>query len=244
MGPTMSNPDQEQRPRAVGEAAPYRAQAFRDVAMFFRIAWEFWRGFHFLRGTSRAVTFYGSARIPNSDPLYAMAKETARAIAAEGIAIVTGGGPSLMEAANAGAIEAGGQSIGVNIFLPREQTYNPFVRHGIRIRYFFVRKVLLCRYSEAFVIFPGGFGTLDELFEIITLMKTKKMIERPVILVDHHYWRGLLDWCQKVLVPRGTISQDELDFIQIVDSSEEVVKLLRAKNYFKNNKISAANANR
>jgi uncharacterized protein (TIGR00730 family) len=207
-------------------SAPYRARFVADVAMFFRIAFQFWRGFHFLRNTRRAVTVFGSARTPDDHPYCQIAYEISRDIASHGIAIVTGGGGAIMQAANRGAHEAGAPSIGINIEIAREQHLNPFVTRSLKCRYFFVRKVLLCRYSEAFVVLPGGFGTLDELFEIITLIQTKKMHTRPVVLIGTEYWKGLLDWAKEVLIRDGMITAEELSRLRVVDSSEEALRIL------------------
>ena len=207
-------------------AAPFRASFFKDVQIFFRISFEFWRGFHFLRGTGRAVTVFGSARLNPDHPYCLAAQELSCRLAKKGFAIITGGGGSIMQAANQGAKEGGGPSIGININLPREQYLNNFVTHGLKCQYFFVRKVLLCRYSEAFVVFPGGFGTLDEFFELITLIQTKKMIERPVVLVGSEFWRGMLDWCKSTLIPNGMITEKEFARIVVVDKIEDALRVI------------------
>ena len=208
--------------------APYRARVFRDLGLFFRIGLEFLKGFHFLRGTQRAITIFGSARLPIDHPHCVNARLVASRLTQQGFAIITGGGPSIMKAANQGAFEAGGHSIGINIEIPREQQINPFVHRGLKSRYFFVRKVLLCRYSEAFVIFPGGFGTLDEFFEIVTLIQTKKMIDRPIVLVGREFWSGFLAWCRTTLLTQGMINEQELDRLKVVDSPEEVLAYLQS----------------
>jgi uncharacterized protein (TIGR00730 family) len=207
-------------------SAPHRAQFFRDVGIFFRISFEFWRGFHFLRTTRRAVTIFGSARLPEQHPDCQDAAKLAAYFAKAGITVITGGGPGIMQAANRGAFQANGDSVGINIEIPREQHINPFVHRGLKSRYFFVRKVLLCRYSEAFIAYPGGFGTLDEFFELITLIQTGKMIERPVILVGRKFWAGLIEWCRTTLIPAGMISSDELNRIQLVDHADEAKEKL------------------
>jgi len=211
---------------AGGPAAPFRALVVNDIQMFLRIAYEFWRGFHFLRNTRRAVTVFGSARLPANHPFCAEARAFSSAYAKKGFTIITGGGPSIMQAANQGAFEAGGRSIGINIEIAREQHINPYVTAGLKCRYFFVRKVLLCRYSEAFVIFPGGFGTLDELLEITTLMQTKKMIQRPVILVGTEFWNGFLSWCRTTLLAEKMISEAELARWVVVENAEQAVAKL------------------
>jgi uncharacterized protein (TIGR00730 family) len=213
-------------PKDVG--APFAAKWTKDIPIFFRTAFSFWQGMHFLRHTKRAVTFFGSARVPMEHDFYQQARATSAELAKRGFTIITGGGPSLMQAANQGAHEAGGKSIGVNIQIPHEQGFNPFVTHGIKSRYFFVRKVLLARYSEAFVVYPGGFGTLDELFEIITLLQTGKMINRPVVLVGREFWSGLLAWCRGTLLAHGMINEKELNRIKVVDTTEEVIAALKS----------------
>lgn len=194
--------------------------------MFFRIAFQFWRGFHFLRNTRRAVTIFGSARTPDQHPYCTIAYRIAHEIAKKDIAIITGGGGAIMQAANRGAIDAGAPSVGINIEIPMEQRSNPYLTRSLKCRYFFVRKVLLSRYSEAFVALPGGFGTLDELFEIITLVKTRKMHERPLVLIGTEFWSGLLKWSEEVLVRDGMITETEFKSIRVVDTPEEALKLL------------------
>ena len=211
---------------SISYKAPYRARFFADVAMFFRIGFQFWRGFHFLRNTRRAVTLFGSARTPDHHPYCQIAYQIAHEIAKKDIAIITGGGGAIMQAANRAAIDAGAPSIGINIEIPMEQRSNPFLTRSLKCRYFFVRKVLLSRYSEAFVALPGGFGTLDELFEIITLIKTLKMKERPLILIGTEFWSGLLKWAEEVLVRDGMISIEEFNSIEVVDTADEALRCL------------------
>jgi uncharacterized protein (TIGR00730 family) len=221
------NPLEQDRSRSsVGHAAPYRARMIADVAMFIRISFQFWRGFHFLRNTRRAITVFGSARTPDQHPYCELARAVARAIGEQGIAIVTGGGGAVMQAANRGAFEAGAPSIGINITIEREQKANPYLTRSLVCRYFFVRKVLLCRYSEAFVILPGGFGTLDEFFEIITLIQTGKMRQRPVVLIGSGFWDGLLDWCRQTLIPQGMITEAEFARIHVADTADEALARL------------------
>ena len=210
----------------ISYSAPYRARFIADVAMFFRIAFQFWRGFHFLRNTKRAVTVFGSARTPSDHPYCKIAYEVSRDIASHGIAIITGGGGAIMQAANQGAFEKGAPSIGINIEIEREQHLNPFLSASLKCRYFFVRKVLLCRYSEAFVVLPGGFGTLDELFEIVTLVQTRKMKPRPIVLIGTEYWAGLLEWAKTILIRDGMITVEEFSRLKVVDTSAEALKIL------------------
>ncbi len=207
-------------------AAPYRAAFFKDVFIFFRILTEFWRGFHFLRNTGRAVTVFGSARLKADHPYCLAAQNLSRNLSKKGFAIITGGGGSIMAAANLGCKEGGSPSIGINIGLPREQQLNSFVTHGLKVHYFFVRKVLLCRYSEAFVVFPGGFGTLDEMFELITLIQTNKMIDRPIVLIGIEFWRGMIQWCRDTLLVNGMITEKELSRLVVVDEIDEALRVI------------------
>jgi uncharacterized protein (TIGR00730 family) len=209
--------------------APFRAQVFHDIAIFLRLGFYFWWGFHFMRNTRRAITIFGSARLPQESPHCQGAREVAKRFGKRGFTIVTGGGPAIMQAANQGAFEAAAKSIGINIHIPHEQGTNPYVTSAIKIRYFFVRKVLLCRYSEAFVVYPGGFGTLDELFEVVTLIQTGRMIDRPVILVGREFWGGMIDWMRDQMMPMKMISESELARIKVVDSSDEVEAYLSSR---------------
>ncbi len=190
-----------------------------------RIMGEFVDGFDVLARIGMAVTVFGSARIKEGSPYYDAAREVGRGLAERGYAVITGGGPGLMEAANRGANEAGGLSIGCNIELPHEQSPNPYANLSIDFRYFFVRKTMFVKYSEAFVVFPGGFGTLDELFEALTLIQTAKVERFPVVLYGSEYWSGLLDWIRDRLLVEGMVSQSDLDLIQVVDTTEEVCSI-------------------
>jgi uncharacterized protein (TIGR00730 family) len=199
-----------------------------DPWRVFRIMGEFVEGFDTLAKTGRAVAIFGSARVPVGDPQYEAARETARLVAEAGFAVVTGGGPGVMEAANRGAVDGGGLSIGCNIELPFEQGTNPYVEVSINFRYFFVRKTMFVKYSEAFIIFPGGFGTMDELFEALTLIQTGKIRDFPVILFGTQYWSGLLTWIREVMLHEGKISPDDLDLLLVTDSPEEAVAAILA----------------
>jgi len=190
-----------------------------------RIMGEFVDGFDVLARVGMAVTVFGSARIKEGSPYYAAAREVGRGLAERGYAVITGGGPGLMEAANRGAQEAGGLSIGCNIELPHEQSPNPYANLSIDFRYFFVRKTMFVKYSEAFVVFPGGFGTLDELFEALTLIQTAKVERFPVVLYGSEYWKGLLDWIRERALDEGMVSTGDLDLIQVVDTTEEVCSI-------------------
>lgn len=191
-----------------------------------RIMGEFVQGFEELADVGDAVTVFGSARSRPGDEMYDLAVETARCLGEAGCTIITGAGPGIMEAANRGAREAGALSIGLNIELPEEQSANPYLDRVIDFRYFFVRKTMLVKYSTAFVFFPGGFGTLDELFEALTLIQTGKLRNMPVILVRHEYWTGLLDWFRARLAAEGKISPDDLDMFHVVDDVSDVVRII------------------
>jgi hypothetical protein len=189
-----------------------------------RIMSEFIEGFDTLASVDRGVTIFGSARISPDDPNYAAAEEVARLLAAQGFAIITGAGPGIMEAANKGAREAGGRSIGCNIELPFEQGANPYVDTLIDFRYFFVRKTMFIKYSVAFIIFPGGFGTLDELFEAVTLIQTGKIYQFPVILFGRHYWAGLIRWLQARVLAERKIAPGDLDLMVLTDDPAEAAQ--------------------
>lgn len=187
-----------------------------------RIQGEFVEGFEALAQLGPAVTLFGSARTPEADPYYQATVETARLLAEAGLAVITGGGPGIMEAGNRGAKLGGGVSVGLNIELPFEQHYNPYLDIPINFRYFFARKVMFVKYAQAFVIFPGGFGTLDELFESLTLIQTGKVSNFPVILFGSDYWSGLLAWLRDTLLAGGKISPADLDLMTVTDSPEAV----------------------
>ncbi|MDB4950104.1 MAG: hypothetical protein JWM27_2753 [Gemmatimonadetes bacterium] len=197
-----------------------------DPWRVFRIMGEFVEGFDALAKVGRAVTIFGSARVPPGHPEYLAATETARLLAQAGFSIITGGGPGIMEAANKGAREAGGLSIGANIELPFEQGINPYVDIAINFRYFFVRKTMFVKYAEAFVIFPGGFGTLDELFESLTLIQTGKIRHFPVVLFGTAYWSGLIGWIRDTLLAEGKVSPDDLNLLVVTDSPAEAVRVV------------------
>ncbi|MBC8076457.1 MAG: TIGR00730 family Rossman fold protein [Chloroflexales bacterium] len=194
-----------------------------------RIMGEFVQGFDTLAEVGQAVTIFGSARVKETDPMYAAAREVARLLAADGFAIITGGGPGIMEAANRGARDANGRSIGCNIELPFEQGSNRFVEIGINFRYFFVRKTMFVKYAEAFVIFPGGFGTLDELFEALTLIQTGKIRNFPLVLFGSRYWQGLIDWVEGTLLAEGKVAPPDLKLLVVSDDPHEVVELIRRR---------------
>jgi len=197
-----------------------------DPWRVFRIMGEFVEGFDALAKIGPAVTIFGSARVKPGAPEYEGARETARLLGEAGFSVITGGGPGIMEAANRGAREAGVLSVGCNIELPFEQAVNPYVDLAINFRYFFVRKTMFVKYAEAFVIFPGGFGTLDELLEALTLIQTGKVRDFPVILVGRAYWGGFLDWIRGVLMEEGKISRDDLDLMMVTDDPAEVARIV------------------
>lgn len=206
-------------------ARPTREQkAFIDSDPWrvLRIQGEFVEGFDRLAGLGPAVTLFGSARTAEDHPWYQAAVETARLLARSGLIVITGGGPGIMEAGNRGAREAGGVSVGLGIELPFEQGINPHVDIAVNFRYFFVRKTMLVKYAQAFVIFPGGFGTLDELFEAMTLIQTGKVSHFPIVLFGSEYWAGLLGWVRNTMLAHGNISAEDLDLITVSDSPEEV----------------------
>ncbi len=199
-----------------------------DPWRVFRIMSEFVDGFDMLSRIGNAVTIFGSARLKENHQMYKLAEKTAYLLGKEGYAIITGGGPGIMEAANKGAKASGTESVGLNIELPFEQVPNKYITLLLDFHYFFCRKFMFLKYAKAFVIFPGGFGTLDELFESITLIQTKRMPRFPVILVGQEYWQSMMDWVNKTILAEQCISQEDLDIIQIVDSAEEVLKVVKA----------------
>ena len=200
----------------------------QEAWRLFRILAEFVEGFDTLANIGPAVTFFGSARATEKMPEYSVARSLAAKLGKDGCAIITGGGPGVMEAANRGAQEGGGLSVGLNIEIPFEQRPNAYVDKLIGFRYFFVRKVMFVKYSVAFVILPGGFGTMDELFEALTLIQTHKIKPFPVYLLGKSYWGGLIDWLKNVMVKEGKISIEELDILHVVDDQQEVIDGIRA----------------
>jgi uncharacterized protein (TIGR00730 family) len=191
-----------------------------------RIADELKLGFQALADLGPAVSVFGSARTREDEPEYELARRTAWLLGRAGFAVITGGGPGIMEAANRGAIEAGARSVGLNIELPFYQGPNPYADLRLHFHYFFVRKVMFVRYASAFVVFPGGFGTLDELFEALTLVQTGKIRDFPIVLVGSPYWHGLLEWIKDRLVAEGKISPEELELMRSSDDPEEVVEIV------------------
>ena len=191
-----------------------------------RIQAEFVEGFGLLSELGQAVSVFGSARTPPGSPEYACAEQIGAGLAKAGYAIITGGGPGVMEAANKGASGAGGVSVGLGIELPMEQGLNEYVEIGLEFRYFFVRKTIFVKYSQAFVVLPGGFGTLDELFESITLVQTGKITKFPIVLVGGSYWSGLRTWINDTMLAEGKISAADADLIKVIDDPAEVVQAI------------------
>jgi uncharacterized protein (TIGR00730 family) len=208
-----------------------------DTWRALRILSEFVEGFEALAGVGRAVAVFGSARCDEGSAEYELARSVGRELAGAGFAVITGGGPGAMEAANRGAQEAGGLSIGCNVELPHEQHLNPYVDLSVEFHYFFARKTMFVKYADAFVIMPGGFGTLDELFEALTLIQTGKILHFPVVLLGHAFWDGLLAWMRDVQLPAGTVSQADLDLLVVTDDPAEAVRIVTA--YAEANSIDA-----
>ena len=194
----------------------------RAIGIFF----EFMRGFRKLHFVGPCVTVFGSARFGETHPFYELARTTGRSLAHAGFAVMTGGGPGIMEAANRGAREGGGYTIGCNIVLPMEQKPNPYLDLMLEFRHFFVRKVMLVKYSQAFIAMPGGIGTMDEVFETLTLIQTNKMTDFPVVLMGSDYWQPLLEWLRQKMVAERTIGVEDLALLRVTDSVEEAVSLI------------------
>jgi uncharacterized protein (TIGR00730 family) len=192
-----------------------------------RIQAEFVEGFGMLAELPRAVTVFGSARTPRDHPEYAQGRELGAALAEAGFAVITGGGPGAMEAANRGCNDAGGFSVGLGIELPFEQGLNDWVDLGINFRYFFARKTMFVKYSQAFVCLPGGFGTLDELFEALTLVQTKKVTKFPVVLLGTEYWGGLYDWISTTVLSSGKVGEKDLALLHLTDDVDDAVKIVQ-----------------
>ncbi|RMH26647.1 MAG: TIGR00730 family Rossman fold protein [Planctomycetota bacterium] len=198
-----------------------------ELARLCRISWEFFRGFRALHFVGPCVTVFGSARFRESHPHYAMAREVGAELARVGFTVMTGGGPGVMEAANRGAKEAGGRSVGCNIVLPHEQAPNPYLDRVVSFRYFFVRKVMLVKYSYAFVVLPGGFGTMDEIFETATLIQTAKIENFPLVVMGRDYWAPVLDFIRGPMVRAGTINAEDADRFFVTDSPAEAARRIR-----------------
>ncbi|MCX7815892.1 MAG: TIGR00730 family Rossman fold protein [Syntrophales bacterium] len=199
------------------------ALSIEESWRIFRIMAEFVEGIETLSSIGKAVTIFGSARVRPEDPYYQKAEVLARKLAEKGFSVITGGGPGIMEAANKGAALAGGKSVGMNIRLPYEQKPNIYANVQLDFKYFFIRKVMFVKYAVAYVIMPGGFGTLDELFEALTLIQTKRIKSFPVILMGSEYWNGLLSWLKNTVLMEGKINAEDLELIQVFDEPDDVV---------------------
>lgn len=197
-----------------------------DAWRIFRIMAEFVDGFETLEKTKNAVTVWGSARVKENDEWYKKAVATGKLLAEKGFSVITGGGPGIMEAANKGAMLANGDSIGINIELPHEQKPNPYIKTLISCRYFFTRKVMFVKYTKGFIIFPGGFGTLDEFAETMTLLQTERIHRFPVVLVGSDYWKGLVDWIEENICGRNYINSKDLKLFCMVDEPEDAVRCI------------------
>ncbi len=219
--------DEKPRPPATADERLLQTRV-SDAWRVLRIQAEFVEGFGLLAGLPRAVSVFGSARTPVEDPEYAAGRQLGAALVDAGYAVITGGGPGAMEAANRGAKEAGGVSVGLGIELPFENRLNDWVDIGINFRYFFARKTMFVKYAQAFVILPGGFGTLDELFEALTLVQTRKVTRFPVILFGTAYWSGLVDWLRGTVLPGGKISAADPELLHLTDSVAEAVEIIAA----------------
>ncbi len=194
----------------------------------FRIMGELVEGFDTLSGIEPAITIYGSARLAADDELYAKTEEIAHRLGTMGFSIITGGGPGVMEAANKGALKAGVTSVGLNIELPEEQVCNSYTTKSVTFHHFFVRKVMLVKYATAFVIIPGGLGTLDELTEVLTLIQTSKIKPFPVILFDSEYWKGFLDWLRSSVLARKFISEEDFNLLRVCDHPDEIAEIVQS----------------
>jgi uncharacterized protein (TIGR00730 family) len=199
-----------------------------DTWRVFRIMGEFVQGFEDLAHITRGVAIFGSARTPPADPEYQAAQQTGTLFAQAGYSVITGGGPGIMEAANRGAFEAGGMSVGCNIELPHEQKSNDYLTLSLKFKYFFVRKMMFVKYSNAFIIFPGGFGTLDELFEALTLIQTRKIHDFPIVMYGTNYWQPMLDWLRGPMLSERKIVEEDFRRLHVTDSPAEIVEVVKA----------------
>jgi len=221
----MSSVNDPHAPRTMKKWAKLKGE---NSWTMFKVISELVDGFETMNNIEPCVSIFGSARTREGDKFYELAVEVARALTIEGFGIITGGGPGAMEAGNKGAYIEGGTSVGLNIDLPFEQSHNPYINpdKNLNHRYFFIRKVLFVKYAQAFVVMPGGYGTLDELFEVLTLIQTKKITPVPVVLVGTEFWSGMKDWIKNVMLVEGNISPEDVDMIPIVDEPKEIVKII------------------
>jgi uncharacterized protein (TIGR00730 family) len=201
----------------------------KDTWRMFLILSEFVEGFETLPDVYPAVSIFGSARSKPDSPSYQTTEKISRLLVENGFNVISGGGPGIMEAANKGAAEAGGKSVGLHIHLPNEQQPNKYANMQLSYKYFFIRKVMFVKYAVAYIIMPGGFGTLDELFEAITLIQTKRIRSFPVILIDSKYWKGLIDWIKRTQLKENNISKEDLDIFRVVDDPEEAVRIIKRR---------------
>jgi uncharacterized protein (TIGR00730 family) len=210
-----------------------------DSWAIFKIMSEFVEGYERMARIGPCISIFGSARTKEENPYYELAVEIGEKLAQAGYGVITGGGPGIMEAGNKGAKQGGGKSVGLNIDLPFEQHFNPYIdsEHNLTFDYFFVRKVIFVKYAQGFVILPGGFGTLDELFEAITLIQTKKINKRPVVLVGHSYWDGLVDWVKRIMLEKEhNVSPDDMQYLTVVETADEAVKYI--EDFYKTHDLS------
>jgi len=223
----MNQLDEEKIKQAIQEQTWTEVKA-QDSWSIFKIMSEFVDGFETLSKIGPCVTIFGSARTKHDHPFYQLAVDTAYKLTKKGFGVITGGGPGIMEAANKGAQAAGGKSVGLNIELPFEQKSNPYIDQDklLSFNHFFVRKVMFMKYSQGYIVMPGGFGTLDELFEAITLIQTNKLVRFPIVLVDKEYWQGLLDWIRASLLAEHNIKEEDLELFKLVDSPAEAVDII------------------
>ena len=222
MGRAPGSPDEE----IISAESPAVTSVESDEERLALVRDELVNGFEALSGLGPAVSVWGSARVADGTPEYELGREVARRLGEEGLAVITGGGPGLMEAANRGARDAGVRSVGLRIELPFEQGMNPYVDLPLHFHYFFTRKLMFVRYASAFVALPGGFGTLDELFEVVTLIQTERVHDFPVVLVGSDHWGGLVDWIRERLAADGMISPGDVDILQVSDDPEEVASIV------------------
>ncbi|HEX8298939.1 MAG TPA: TIGR00730 family Rossman fold protein [Rubricoccaceae bacterium] len=226
----VPTPFDADKPMAPADLAAWNEKRIADTWQVFRIMGEFVEGFERLARVGPSVTVFGSARTPEGAPFYEMGRAVGRALAEAGFAVLTGGGPGIMEAANRGAQDAGGASVGLGIVLPHEQRTNPYVDRDkeILFDFFFARKTMFVKYAQGFIVLPGGFGTLDELFEAITLIQTGKSARFPVVLMGTAYWAGLVEWIRTALLTDGMISPADTDLISLTDDPAEAVRIIEA----------------
>jgi uncharacterized protein (TIGR00730 family) len=226
--PTASRPEGSTNDQRLLDSRGPNDWVHTDPWRVLKIQAEFVEGFNDLAEIGPAISVFGSARTPTDHPAYALGTKVGAALVDAGFAVVTGGGPGAMEAANKGAAEAGGQSIGLGIELPWEASLNPYVTFGLNFRYFFVRKTMFVKYAQGYVVLPGGLGTLDELFEAMTLVQTQKITQFPIVLMGVEHWSGLIDWMRETMLPDARIKETDLDMLTLTDDVDEMVELMVA----------------